>query len=139
MSHRIRRILSTIALALLASGFGCASGQPLVPGESAYSLGSGVLSVVEETSYESTVRAAKKGMEKLSLRPFVRKEDGFETLILGETIMGEIAQSHEVRVRVLRDSEATTRLEIRIVGRRDEDRLRAIHDSNRAAFTAGGG
>lgn len=131
MKHRI---LTTLAMTLIALGLGCASSPPLAPGESDYAVGSGVLTVVEEASYERTVGAAKKGMEKLSLRPFERKKDGFETLLLGETVMGEIAQSHEVRVRVLRQSETATRLEIRIVGRRDEDRLRAIHESIRGSF-----
>lgn len=134
MHHGIRRLLALFALALLASGLGCASSAPLAPGETDYAVGSGVLSVVEEAPYERTVSAARKGMEKLSLRPFERKKDGFETLLLGETVMGEIAQSHEVRVRVLRQSETATRLEIRIVGRRDEDRLRAIHESIRGSF-----
>lgn len=132
--YRLRSRLVTLVL-FAAAGFGCASNShSLAPGESAYSRGSGVLAALEHAPYDATVRAAKKGMESLSLRPFVRKEDGFETLVLGETIMGEIAQSHEVRVRVLRDSETSTRLEIRIVGRRDEERLRAIHESIRAAF-----
>jgi hypothetical protein len=131
----IRRVAGAVALALSLLAASCASNaQNLAPGEVAYSPGSGVLAAVEKASYEESVRAAKKGMESLRLKPFVRKEDGFETLVLGETTMGEIAQSHEVRVRVLREGESTTRLELRIVGRRDEDRLRAIYDSIRAAY-----
>ena len=135
-----RRALAVLTLALLAALLapGCASSPPLAPGETDYASGSGVLTAVEKASYEATASAAKKGMESLRLKPFERKKDGFETLILGETVMGEIGQSHEVRVRVLRESETATRLEIRVVGRRDEDRLRAIHASIHDALAASG-
>jgi len=134
--HRLAA-LALATLALLAPA--CASTPPLAPGETDYAGGSGTLSAVEKAPYEATVSAAKKGMENLRLKPFERKKDGFETLILGETVMGEIAQSHEVRVRVLRESETETRLEIRVIGRRDESRLRAIHASIHDALAGQGG
>jgi hypothetical protein len=66
-------------------------------------------------------------MRRLRLKPSERDRDTFQTLIVGETVFGALSQSHEVRVWVSQLTPSTTQLEFRIVGRRDEQRLRNIH------------
>jgi hypothetical protein len=120
--------------ALLAAGIfsvacGCSS---LEPGQSRYSgFLAATLTAVEAAPYDNVVKATSQAMKGLELKPMEREGDAFRTLFVGETVMGQLPQTHEVRVWVTRLSESTTQVEIRIVGRRDESRLRAIHDEIR--------
>ena len=106
----------------LASG--CSS---LEPGESRYSgFLTATLTSVEGAPYGETVKATMQAMKELNLDPMQRDADGFRSFIVGETVMGQLSQTHEVRVWVTRLTEATSRIEIRILGRRDKERLEAI-------------
>lgn len=124
----------TFLLALPFCG-GCASsGTSLEPGETAYSSFSGDFEAVEAAPYRKAVRATMEAMEKLDLKPMERDRDGFRTFIVGESVFGNISQSHEIRVWVTRVTEESTHIEIRIVGRRDEGRIRTIHEGIRKAL-----
>jgi len=107
------------------------SGQSLKPGESDYGGAGGTLTAVEPASYEEVIQATNAAMKGLDLKPDIRERDGFRTFIVGETIMGQVSQSHEIRVWISRLTDRTTQIEMRILGRRDEQRLQAIHQEIR--------
>jgi hypothetical protein len=86
----------------------------------------GTLEVVETASYDETMKATMSAMEEMSLRPHINDRDGFQTFIVGASDFGVLSQTHEVRVWVTRIDESSTRIEMRIFGRRDEDKLIVI-------------
>lgn len=129
----LRRTLATApaAAALLVSGallsaWSC-SGPSLKPGESEYSGFAGMLATVESAPLAAVIEATTGAMAKLHLQPVVRDRDGFRAFVVGETVMGQVSQIHEVRVWITRIDEHATRIEMKILGRRDEARLRALH------------
>jgi hypothetical protein len=110
--------------ALIVAALGCKSANK--PGEEQYSGLGGTLSKVLEAPFPETCAATMAGMGNLGLSPKEWERDGFRAMIVGETVMGQVSQSQEVRVWVTRTSETTTKIEMRIVGRRDENRLQQI-------------
>lgn len=137
----MRKTLSVLSLVSLVSlGWSCAgSSTSLEPGQSQYSAVSGMFSAVEPASYESVVRATMQAMEKLRLNPLERDRDGFRTAIVGESVFGNLSQSHEVRVWISRLTSSTTQIDIRVLGRRDEGRIRTIHEEIRSQLKKPGG
>jgi hypothetical protein len=123
MAHRFGTLLVAACLASLAYPIGCSSPSP---GGGSYSSLAGTLEVVETAPYEDTMRATMGAMEDMSLRPHVSDKDGFRTFIIGSSDFGVFSQPHEVRVWVTRVDDASTRIEMRILGRRDEDKLTVI-------------
>lgn len=102
---------------------GCAS----KPGDVHYAFIAGTLTAVEGASYKKVLQSVNKAMASLQLRPLEREQDGFRALIVGESNFGVLPQSHEIRVWVKRVTDSTTQIKYRIIGRRDQSRLRAIH------------
>ena len=123
MTHRFGTLLAVGVLSHLALLTGCSSPSP---GGGSYSALAGTLEVVEASPYEETMRATMSAMEEMSLRPHVSDKDGFRTFIIGSSDFGVFSQPHEVRVWVSRVDDASTRIEMRILGRRDEDKLMVI-------------
>ena len=103
----------------------------LVPGISSCSTIAGRVTAVEEASYDRVFAATMKAMKELQLRPMVYERDAFRTLIVGETVFGAVGQTHEVRVHLTRVDDSNTKLEMKILGRRDNQRLKAILDEIR--------
>jgi|RhiMethySRZTD1v2_1073278.scaffolds.fasta_scaffold67779_2 hypothetical protein len=102
---------------------GCAGSSG---GDSSYGPISGTLTAVEPAEFETTRKATMAAMNDLRLRPMERDRDGFRSFIVGESIFGSLSQSHEVRVWVERKAEDKTKIEMRILGRRDRDRLEQL-------------
>jgi hypothetical protein len=127
--NQLPAILTLSFLVALAAS--CSSGA-VKPGTMTYSTLDGMLTSVEVAPYKRVIRATTEAMRRLELRPMERDRDGFRTLIVGETVFGRLSQSHELRVWITRLTESTTRIELRILGRRDEQRLRQIHGEIRA-------
>ena len=119
--------------AFLAAGCGSTS---LKPGESDYGSVSGTFTSVEPAPYQKVVKATTKAMTGLAMKPMERDRDGFRTVIGGESVFGHVSQTHEVLVWITRLTEDTTRLEMRIRGRRDEERLRVLHSEIRKLLAA---
>ena len=119
--------LVVLSVAVLVAS--CAS--TLEPGQVDYSAVGGTLTAVEAAPFTTVVRATTDAMQKLQLRPMERERDGFRVFIVGETVFGSLSQTHEVRVWVTRLTDATTQIEMRILGRRDEGRLTALHSEIR--------
>ena len=99
----------------------------LEPGQVDYSAVGGTLTAVEAAPFSKVVSATMDAMQKLKLQPMERDRDGFRAFIVGETVFGSLSQTHELRVWITRLTDATTQIEMRIVGRRDEGRLTALH------------
>jgi hypothetical protein len=112
---------------------GCSSSMP---GSSSYGAFRGTLTAVEGSAFPAVAHAAVEAMRSLGMKPMERDRDGFQSFIVGESSFGSVGQSHEVLVYVTRLSDTTTRLEMRIRGRRDEDRLRQIHAEIRKRLAA---
>jgi hypothetical protein len=123
MTHRFGTLLATAVLAHLTHLTGCSSP---VQGGGSYSSLKGTLEVVEAASYDETMKATMSAMEDMSLRPHINDRDGFRTFIVGASDFGVLSQTHEVRVWVTRIDDSSTRIEMRIFGRRDEDKLTVI-------------
>jgi hypothetical protein len=123
MDHRFGDLIAVACLVPLIHLSGCSSPTP---GGGSYSSLGGTLEVVETASYDQTMTATMSAMEELSLRPHVNDRDGFRTFIVGASDFGVLSQTHEVRVWVTKVDDASTRVEMRIMGRRDEERLLVI-------------
>lgn len=122
-------LLVVLSVAVLVAS--CASTRTLEPGQVDYSAVGGTLTAVEAAPFNTVARATLDAMQALQLKPMERDRDGFQVSILGEMVFGSLSQTHEVRVWVTRLTDATTQLEMRIVGRRDEGRLTALHSEIR--------
>jgi hypothetical protein len=120
MELAYRRLLIT---SLIVAAVGCKSADK--PGETSYGFG-GTLSKVLEAPLPETCAATMAGMRKLDLTPMEQERDAFRAMIVGDTIMGPLSQEQEVRVWLTRVSDNVTRIELKIIGRRDESRLKAI-------------
>ena len=118
-------LLVVLSVAVLVAS--CASTRTLEPGQVDYSAVGGTLTAVEAAPFDKVVRSTLDAMQKLKLQPMERDRDGFRVFIVGETVFGSLSQTHEVRVWVTRVTDATTQIEMRILGRRDEGRLTALH------------
>ncbi len=117
-------VISLSCLALWLPG--CSLGS-LDSGESSYGGVVGTYKAVEAAPFKNVVKAAMEAMQSLQLRPMLRDNDAFKAFIVGESVFGKISQTHEIRVHIRNEGESKTEIEMRIIGRRDEDRLRAIH------------
>lgn len=95
-------------------------------GTSSYAGMSGELVSNEPAPFDKVTAATKRAMTKLRLSPTLYEQDAFYALWVGEMTFGAIAQSHEIRVRVTRLTADTTEIRIRVLGRRDESRVRAV-------------
>jgi hypothetical protein len=120
----MRLPLPVLCASLLVLSAGCRA--TLKVGDSHYAPVDGMLISVEAAPYDAVVKASFKAMQVLELRPDQRERDEFRTILVGESNFGRLPQTHEIRVWIKRQSEGATELKLRIVGRRDEDRLRAI-------------
>ena len=100
---------------------GCSSTP--APGESSWSPARGVLIAVEEGDLLTVTNATVAAMKELGLSPARRRSDAFSTLVVGEVLMGALSQRTEVRVDLARLSEATTEIKMRILFRRDRQKL----------------
>ena len=124
---RIARTAGVIGCLCIAVAIAGCSSPPLEPGKSEYSGGlGGTLTAVEKAPYGKTVAATKAAMDKLAMRPSEQERDAFRSFIVGEATYGALSQTHEVRVWVTRLTDETTQIEMRIMGRRDEERLRVV-------------
>jgi hypothetical protein len=121
MEASVPRLLGSV---LIVAALGCKSANE--PGEEKYAALAGTLSKVLEAPFPDAYAATMTGMRELRLSPMEWERDGFRAMIVGETVMGQISQSTEVRVWLTRATDATTKIELRIVGRRDEERLKQI-------------
>jgi hypothetical protein len=115
-----------VAALTVTSSIGC-GGKSLKPGDTDYGSVSGTFTSVEQAPYQKVVKATTTAMQGLAMKPMERDRDGFRTFLVGESVFGQVSQSHEVRVWITRLTEDTTRLEMRILGRREEQRLRVLH------------
>lgn len=118
----MRLSLSTLSLVVLCAG--CRAS--LKVGDTHYAPVDGMLISVESAPYDDVVKASFEAMKGLDLKPDQRERDEFRTIIVGESNFGRFPQTHEIRVWIKRQAEGSTELKMRILGRRDEDRLRAI-------------
>ena len=118
-------LILTAALAVPCT-IGCGASS-LKPGETDYGTVSGTFTSVEAAPYRTVVQATMKAMRGLAMKPMEHEGDGFRTFLVGESVFGQLSQSHEVRVWISRLTDDTTKLEMRILGRREEDRLRVLH------------
>lgn len=118
------RLVSLVGLALWLPG---CSLKPIDSGETSYGAIAGTYKAVEAAPFKNVLKATMEAMQSLQLRPMVHDNDAFKALIVGESVFGKISQTHEIRVHIRNEGEAKTEIEMRIVGRRDEDRLRTIH------------
>ena len=94
-------------------------------GDSRYAPLGGTLRSLEAAPYEAVVNASYTAMKQLELRPDQRERDGFRAVLVGETNLGRLSQTHEIRVWIKKQPEYTE-VTMRISGRRDPSRLRAI-------------
>ena len=127
----MRYVATTVAILAGLILAACSASAKLKPGESDYSYGN--LRAVESAEYEKVVKATVAAMKELKMKPLVRENDSFRALIVGESVFGALAQSHEVRVHIEWLSDATTQVRRRILGRRDETRLRRLLSEIRKA------
>ena len=124
----MKKMLSLCALGCTVAFSGCAAFVDK-PGESNYSWLGGTLTVVEGSAYGATVHATMAAMSQLQLSPTVYEQDGFRASIAGSSTFGRFNQSHEIRVWVDNLSDSATKIRMRISGRRDQARLRTIHEA----------
>ncbi len=123
----MRNGICAISLACFVLWLPGCSLKPLDSGESSYGGIAGTYKAVEAAPFQQVLKASMEAMQSLQLRPMVHDSDAFKALIVGESVFGKISQTHEIPVHIRNEGEAKTEIEMRIVGRRDEDRLRAIH------------